>query len=125
MFQIHFGKFATKFEVYQIFYVILLVLGIYLICSVWNMKKKEEINTLIIPQEELGKCKNKKGFIEEMAKPQLVFGTITLVYGIFGILNSLFAAFGWGYEIIGISLFLIVYGWFSKELRKGIEKYCR
>lgn len=125
MFQIHFDKISTDFEVYQVFYVVLAVLGIYLICSVWNMKKKEEISTLIIAQENLEKCRNRKGFIEEMAKPMRVFGIITLLYGIFGIANSFFSAFGWGYELLGISVFLIAYGWFSKELRNSIEKYCK
>ena len=125
MFQINFEGISTDFQIYQIFYVILAVLGIYLICSVGRMKRKEEISSLIIPQEELAKCRNKRGFIEEMTKSMLLFGIITLLYGVFGIVNSLFSAFGWGYELIGISLFLIVYGWFYKELRKGIEKYCR
>ena len=125
MFQIKFEGISTDFQIYQIFYVILALLGIYLICSVGRMKRKEEISSFIIPQEELAKCRNKKGFIEEMTKSMLVFGIITLLYGVFGIVNSLFSAFGWGYELIGISLFLIVYGWFSQELRKGIQKYCR
>jgi hypothetical protein len=89
------------------------------------MKKKGEISAFIISLEDLEKCRNKKGFINETANSMLVFGIITLLYGIFGIANSFLSAFGWGYEVLGISAFLIVYGWFSKELRKGIQKYCK
>ena len=125
MFQIHFDSISTNFEVYHIFYVVLAVLGIYLIYSVRNMKKKGEISAFIISLEDLEKCRNKKGFINETANSMLVFGIITLLYGIFGIANSFLSAFGWGYEVLGISEFLIVYGWFSKELIKGIQKYCK
>ena len=55
MFQIHFDSISTNFEVYHIFYVVLAVLGIYLIYSVRNMKKKGEISAFIISLEDLEK----------------------------------------------------------------------
>ena len=57
MFQIHFHKFSTDVQIYQIFYVILAVLGIYLLYAVWKMRKNEEISPLILPEEELAKCR--------------------------------------------------------------------
>lgn len=122
MFQIG-GTVSKNFEIYHIFYFILAFLGIYLIFSVYNMKKKEEISPLIIAQEELAKCRDKKGFIEEIAKPLLALGIVSLSDGAFGIVNSLVIDFGWGYELFGITIFMIFYGWFSRELRKGINKY--
>lgn len=124
MFQIN-GRTAINFEIYQIFYIILAVLGIYLIYSVGKMKKKGEISSLIIAQEELAKCSDKEGFIEEIAKALLLLGIVSVSDGVFGILNSFVLTFGWGYELLGVTVFLLSYGWFSKELRKGIEKYCR
>lgn len=114
-------KIAEKFEIYQIFYFILAVLGIYLIYSVWKMKTKGEISPLIIDPKDLAKCGNKKGFIEKTAKPQLLLGIVSLLEGIFGMLNSLFLALGWQFELFGVAVFLISYGWFARELRTGIK----
>lgn len=122
---IHLEKIAEDFEIYQIFYFILAVLGVYLIYSVWKMKTKGEISSLIIDAKDLAKCRNKKGFIEKTAKALLLLGIVSLLEGIFGIINSLIFSFGWPLELLGISVFLISYGWFSKELRAGIETYCK
>lgn len=122
---IHLEKIAEDFEIYQIFYFILAVLGVYLIYSVWKMKTKGEISSLIIDAKDLAKCRNKKGFIEKTAKALLLLGIVSLLEGIFGIINSLIFSFGWPFELLGISVFLISYGWFSKELRAGIETYCK
>lgn len=122
---IHLEKIAEDFEIYQIFYFILAVLGVYLIYSVWKMKTKGEISSLIIDAKDLAKCRNKKGFIEKTAKALLLLGIVSLLEGIFGIINSLIFTFGWPLELLGISVFLISYGWFSKELRAGIKTYCK
>ncbi len=74
MFQIHFHKFSTDVQIYQIFYVILAVLGIYLLYAVRKMRKNEEISPLILPEEELAKCRDKKGLIAEISRPVSLLG---------------------------------------------------
>ena len=125
MFDIEFKGISTNFEVYQIFFLILAVLGIYLIYSVFRMRKKEEISSMIVVEEELAKCRDKKGFIEETATAVLVLGIVALLYGLFGAANSFFSVFGWGYELCGAAVFFLSYGWFYRKLRSAIAKYCR
>ena len=125
MFQIHFHKFSTDVQIYQIFYVILAVLGIYLLYAVRKMRKNEEISPLILPEEELAKCRDKKGLIAEISRPVSLLGAAALIYGIFGVINSLYSAFGWGYEVCGVCLFFASYGWYSKEMRRGADRYCK
>lgn len=114
-----------KIEVYQIFYLILAFLGIYLLYSVWKMKKSSDISSIIIPQEALAKCKDKEGFIGGISKSVLLLGSVSLVYGIMGTVNVFTQIFGWGYELLGAAVFLGSCGWYTKELNKCIGKFCR
>lgn len=106
-----------------IFYVIIAVLGVYLMYSAWKMKKTGEINTAMASSEEVRKCRNKAGFIARIYKPTLVLGLVSLAFGVFSFVNYTVLHLSRTFEICGMLVFLIVCFWFSKELRVRKAEY--
>ena len=71
-----------------IFDVILFVYGVYTIYTSFRMKKTGEPAKWLVNELEIGKCKDKKGFIEAVFAKTILFGAVTMVYGAVSILNS-------------------------------------
>lgn len=114
----------VKLQVHQIVYVILAALGVYLIFSAVRMKKKAEISSFLIPQETLAACRDPKGFAAELWKSVLLLGMVSMAFGIYGITDIFLPIFGWGYDLIGSAVFFLSVGWFVKEQKRCIEKFC-
>lgn len=100
-----------------IFDVIVAVLGIYLIYIALQMKKTGEINTVMASSGEIRRCADKAGFIGRIYKPTLLFGGISLAFGVLACVNDMVFHLGRVFEIGGMLVFLAAWFWFSRELR--------
>ena len=106
-----------------VFDVVIAVLGIYLIYSAIQMKKTGEISNVIVNPEEIAKCKNKRGFIDFIYDKVMLFGVVSLVFGILGGINDGVYSFGKIFTVISVSVFVLAWFWFSNQLRKGRDKF--
>lgn len=100
-----------------IFDLIVAVLGIYLIYSALQMKKTGQINTVMVSSEEIRRCADPAGFIRRIYRPTLLFGGISLAFGILACVNDFIFHLGRAFEVGGMLVFLAAWFWFSRELR--------
>ncbi len=106
-----------------IFDVIIVILGVYLIYAALQMKRTGEISTVIINRMEIGNCRDKRGFIDRIYKQTLIFGGVALAFGILGGVNDMVFSLGRVYDIGSVIVFLIVWFWFTKAIRKGRTEF--
>ena len=74
-------------DVMMIFNVVLMILGVCMAVSAFNMKKSKQIG-MILAEEEVYKCKDTVGFIESVYRRQIVLGIALVVYGGVGLLDK-------------------------------------
>lgn len=109
----------------MIFDVLLLVFGLYMLYAGQKMKRTGEVSTLIVPESEIQKIRNKKDFISEIYGKMMLFAGIISLYGAYGLITDLIpnipgAAMG---NILGIIIFFAVMIWFFRALTKAKAKY--
>lgn len=104
-----------------IFDVIIAGLGVYLIYSAWQMKRTGEISTVIINSIEIARCKDKKSFIDNIYKQTVIFGMISLIFGLLGCINDAVYPLGKIFDIGGVVVFLMSWLLFTREVRKKKE----
>ncbi len=106
-----------------IFDVVLVIVGAYLIFSGLQMKKTGKISAFIVNQEEIGRCKDTQGFIAGIYRQTWAFGAALLLFGVFGCINDTVYAFGRFFDLGSVLFFLTAWFWFTRENRKGKEKF--
>ena len=108
----------------SLFDLVILIYGIYMIYSAYQMRKTHQPSKLIINQAELVGARDPKGFCEAMFKPFVVLGMLAILYGIVGFLNDKFVDDPM-VTLVAIALFLIMCFWFMRELNKNKTKYLK
>lgn len=99
-----------------IFYVIILLLGIYMAVAARSMKKSGEIHSILIAESEAASCKDKKGFIDYMYWREVVFGIACCIVGILGVVDGFMIPLGKIVRLAGMILFLAAAIWFWCQL---------
>ncbi len=96
--------------------------GLYVLLSAIKMKAKEEVSSFLASPEEMFKCKDKKGFIAMVANRMIVFGVVTLLYGVCNMINE-YRFHNTMFGIASLGVFLLSCGLFIGLLRKAREQY--
>lgn len=111
-----------KMSVMIVFHIVVTVVGLYMTAAGLKMKKTGEISPLLLAEEELKKCKNKKGFISYIYWKEMVLGVVMAAVGLFGLVNELLMELG-NLKYVELVVFLAVFFWFWRELGTAREKY--
>lgn len=111
-----------KMSVMIVFDIVVIVVGLYMAAAGLKMKKTGEISPLLLAEEELKKCKNKKGFISYIYWKEMVLGVVMAAVGLFGLVNELLMELG-NLKYVELVVFLAVFFWFWRELGAAREKY--
>gem|GEM_PF-46658 len=105
-----------------IFHIVVIVVGGYMTAAGLKMKKTGEISPLLLAEEELKKCKNKKDFISYIYWKEAVLGVVLAAVGILGLVNELVMELG-NLKYMELLVFLAVFFWFWRELGAARDKY--
>lgn len=98
--------------------------GIYLAFSAIRMKRSGRINSLVVPEEEIGKCRDSKAYIREIFPYMIFFAVVSLIAGTIGILcDTKIISMGrlWGF--IELGAFLAALAFFVYGMRLTKSKY--
>lgn len=68
--------------------IVITIVGCYLLVNAVQMKKTERISTIIVPEQEAVKCKDKKEYIRFVFPRMVIFSVITIITGITGVIDS-------------------------------------
>ena len=111
-------------DVIMIFNIVMIILGVYMVIAALNMHKKNEIGTVILAEEELVRCNDKKGFIAYIYWREAVMGVGLILYGSTGLLNKYIFQIGRVLDFICIIGLLSVFGWFYNSLQTARTRFC-
>lgn len=106
-----------------IFDIAILILGAYLISATKKMREQGQFTSLVVADEEVLKCKDKKAFIAAIEKQMMTFAMISLVYGVFRCVNDFFFPMGRVLELTGIIIYVAVWLWFMLTVNKQKRIY--
>ena len=109
-----------------IFDVIMAVLGVYLLTAAVKMKRTKRVPTLLVPEQELKRCRHPEDFAAFMAPKTRTFSIVILIFAAQGLVNGLLKTgrVGTVCNVVMLIVFIANWGWFSSKLQKGKEKYC-
>ncbi|MCR4869603.1 MAG: hypothetical protein K5889_08990 [Lachnospiraceae bacterium] len=116
------------FNIMLVFDLVIALLGVYLAYAAITMKTKAQVPSAFIPEEEMSRCKDPKGFSAYMWKKTLFFSVICLLCGLASFLFDLKllpvkkiigSYLGMGFLI----LFLIAWMIFNAAMRSGKKDY--
>lgn len=102
--------------------VILIIYGIYSIYIGKKMKTGGEPPQWLMSKQELTLFRKPRQFCEAMSSKTMIFGVICAVYGVYGLLLTVFLK-SVAAEWVGIIVFLAGIVWFVRELNKAKKQY--
>ncbi len=102
---------------------VIILLGVYMIYVSLHMKKVGEISSLLIAKEEMTRCKDKKGFIDDMSPKLILFASIISVVGVIGIAIDLLDYTGGILNYAILIVFLIAFVIYTRQMRSARSKY--
>ena len=109
-------------KVMIVFDAVILLFGIYMVISSLQMKKSGKINSMVIAEEEMKKCKDAAGFISFIYWREALFGGIVALTGLIGIINELTNFLG-KLTLVELVVFLGSFLWFQNGLKTAREKF--
>ncbi len=105
-----------------IFEALVLVLGFMIIYRALMMKKHRRVPSLFVSSFEMKSITNEQGLIDEIFPKCIIFGIASIAFGVEGILDE-FLKFGTRVNSIAIVVFIVVWFYFSFNLRKAKVKF--
>lgn len=99
--------------------------GIYVLYAAFLMKTTGEIKTSFLMSKDvnLKKCKDLEGYKAFVFPKMIIFGVVTLLYGVVGIVNSYVYPFPMAVYAVFMAIFMIVLIWFAVQTKKGIRMF--
>ena len=102
--------------------IVILLFGLYILYATIRMKKKGVIDKMLMAESEIKKIKAKDGFIQYMSPHLIVFSSLVIVDGIFGIITDEFVKIPYSNWIIMVT-FLIAVIYLLNRIRVSKEKF--
>lgn len=102
---------------------VIILLGVYMLYVSLHMMKVGEISSVLIAKEEMTRCKDKRGFINEMSPKLIWFASIILVVGAVGIILDLLDYSGGILNYAILVIFLIAFVVYTRQMRSARSKY--
>lgn len=109
--------------VLMVFDVIIVGFGIYMLVSAMKMKKKNEINTMILTEEEMVKCQHKTELADFLYWREAVLGGVFVLSGAVRLLDKFVLKIGGMLDMIPVVILLLVAFWFLKCLQTARAKF--
>lgn len=104
--------------------IIIAGVGIYLAVEAVRMKMEGRINSLVVPEEEIKKCKDDAGYIRAIFPFMIFFAVVAFVVGIIGILaDTKLISVGRIWTYIELLAFLLSLAVFAEGMRRAKEKF--
>ncbi len=102
---------------------VITILGIYLIYVALRMKKSKKVNTFVVDEETLKRCKDQVAFAEYLSPKMLFFAIIVTITGIIRLVHDLVFQIGIFQYVVAFIAFL-AFLLFFKQLTDGRNKFC-
>lgn len=109
-------------DIMSVFDVILIVYGLYTMYSAFMMKRTGVPGKWLISEDEATKCRDMKGFIDEMFVKTILFGAVAILYGALTTLNRMKLALPY-FDTVCIIVFLVFCALYMVALNKAKKKF--
>ena len=111
-----------SFDFMTIFDFVLLIYGAYSVYASRKMKSNGQPPQWLMSVEEIQRIRKPQEFCDYMGPKTLLFGLLCVVYGIYGILTTMFLK-NQILEAVGVAAFVVCIIWFVVTLRKAKQTY--
>lgn len=106
--------------------IVIAFVGIYLAVAAFRMKKSGTVSDLVVPQEEIKKCKDPKAYVNGIVPYMYFFAVVSFVVGVIGILcDTKVLAVGRIWTYVELIAFLAAFAFFYYGMRRVKERYFR
>lgn len=109
-------------EVMSVFDVILIAYGVYTIYSAFIMKKTGVPGKWLMGEQDTGKCRDLKGFVDDMTVKTILFGAAAVLYGVLSTVNRMKLGLS-ALNTVCIIVFLAVCAFYVVELNRAKKKF--
>lgn len=104
--------------------IVIVFVGIYLAVSAAKMKRSGQISDLVVPKEEIKKCRDSQAYIKEIAPWLYAFAVVAVIVGTIGILcDTKVITFGRVWTYVELGAFLVALFVFVEKMRKIKDKF--
>lgn len=103
--------------------ILVLCVGIYLLITGIRMLVTGDIGTTVLAEEEVKKCKDKKGFVRYMAPRLVFFSAVLFLLGVAGLVFDFFLELVY-WRWIEFAVFIVAFIQFYLWFRKGKRRFC-
>lgn len=104
--------------------VVIMIIGGYMLTAAVQMKRSGTISPTLLAKEDLGRCTDKKGFIDYMYRKEEIFGIVTLLVGAVELIGELLVLHR-AVKIAAMLVFLGAFLWFQSETKKARAQFLR
>ena len=104
--------------------IVITFFGVYLAFSALKMKRTGKITSLVVPEEEIRKCKDEKGYINVIVPYMFFFSVVAIIAGAIGILCYVKVIHvGRIWTLIELALFLLALFFFAYGMRRAKDQF--
>ncbi len=107
-----------------VFAIIVLILGIYVMYMVHDMKKTQSPPAFVIPEQERAKIKKPEEFCKEIRPSLIGIGVVCIIYGIYEMFEFLFIGLYMAKVVGAVGLLVLIIVFFS-SLSKSRTKFTK
>jgi len=99
--------------------------GLYMLYACFLMKTTGEVKAsfLMSKDVELRKCKDLEGYKTFIFPKLLIFGIMTFLYGLMGLVNTYVTPVPMAVNMVVMAVFMVILIWFAVQSKKGIRLF--
>lgn len=109
-------------DIMSVFDVILIVYGIYTMYSAFMMKKTGVPGKWLMGEQDTSKCRDLRGFVDEMTVKTVLFGASAVLYGVISTVNRMKLGIR-ALDAVCIIVFLAVCAFYVVGLNRAKKKF--
>ncbi len=107
-----------------VFGVIVLILGIYTLYNVKQMREKRTPPPWLVSESDIARIKNPADFCEAIRTGTSVLGVTCILYGAYTVFEFLFIRLYLA-KVLGVAVLLVIVVWYLVRLRKFKDDYSK
>ena len=111
-----------SFDFMVVFDFILLIYGAYSVYASRKMQQNGQPPQWLMSAEEIQRVRKPQEFCEHMGPRTMIFGLLCVLYGIYGIVTTMYLK-NQTLEAIGVGIFIVIIIWFVVTLRNAKKRY--
>lgn len=105
--------------------LVVVLYGLYALYGAVQMKSTGKIGPMIASLDEIRRCKNTKALIDKIVNKMFIFAIITIVFGVFSIVDDTYLNLPFAVKAGALLVFIIICIWFIRILQQARKEFIK